>query len=391
VSLYKCKYCNSCSCTSTTCTVWVVLFGLTLSFSILFYDIAVNDFPRYFQAISGHLHDHDHHVIQNSCLHGGGSIPSLVTEGNAMWPQFETENAVLQRNAEDQVIYDYGACTVPQLLTGVDNRLADPGYASFQDVDPLNASRVNLNPCRQDPAYLQFATSYFDKEIAQYSSSSNNHYWDYVLINDNTKNPARGKTRQHSLAFLETFYVPWLQQTQATPVFLWTHAYPGPTDPNSTLDLTGLHDIANFTSLTGVGYRAYADMLHLSLPASQQPRIAPVGLAFLLVHEEDPDLWAHLFHSDGIHASPSGTFLQGCIIHHTVFGELPPYEFVVRQNMASLWKTARMMQHSWDPPNPFPTTEIAQRLYDFAQRIVDGEIPKTYIDYQDGETAYGVE
>jgi hypothetical protein len=359
--------------------------------------MTVNDFPRYFQAISAHLHGH--HVEQNSCLHGGGSIPSLVMEGNAMWPQFETENAVLSHiyDRDGMVIHDYGACTVPQLLTGIDTRLDDPGYASFQDVDPINASRVNKNPCRQDPAYRDFARQYYEKEIAQYAAdknkNKNNHYWDYVVINDNTRNPARGKTRQHSLAFLETSYVPWLQQIQATPVFLWTHAYPGPTDPNSTLDLTGLHDVANFTSLTGVGYRAYSDLLQSHLPTSQQPRIAPVGLAFLLVHEEDPLLWAHLFHSDGIHASPSGTFLQGCIVYHTIFGQLPPHDWVVRpdDDMASLWKTARMMQHSWDPPNPFPTTEIADRLYTFAQRIVQGEIPKSYIDYQHGETAYGVE
>ena len=68
--------------------------------------------------------------------------------------------------------------------------------------------------------------------------------------------------------------------------------------------MTGLEDVANFTSLTRVGYQAYVDLLKSYLPKKQALRIGPVGLAFLTVYEEDFDLWEKLFHSDHLHARP---------------------------------------------------------------------------------------
>ena len=352
-----------------------------------------NDFPRFFQAIA----DDDNLVVeQNSCLHGGSSIPSLILEGNSMFPQFGTPQAILPdatREFNNHTVYDYGACTVPQLLYGVDPRLDDPGYAN-----PENKTSTNKNPCREDPIYLDYAKKYFQQEIAEYhddtptirNTKKHHHdkpYWNFALINDNTRNPSREKTRAHSLQFLESFYLPWFQESHVTPVFLWTHAYS--ISSTAERNMNGLEDVANFTSLTGVGYRAYQELLQQHLPSNQKPRIAPVGLAFLLVYEENYELWKQLFHSDHIHASPLGTFLQGCVIYHTLFGKLPNYEQVVLDDMPSLWKTARMMQHAWEPPNPFPTKENADYLYQIAKRImVDGDLPKTYIPYQNGEFAY---
>jgi hypothetical protein len=330
-----------------------------------------NDFPRFFQVFSQGRKQ----VSQNSCLHGGGSIPSLLLEGNSMYPQFGTPKAVITKHRH-HTIYDYGACTVEQLLTGIDLRLDDPGYAR-----PTEANTTNLNPCREDAAYLSYAKNYFANEQPAQP------YWDFVMLNDNTRDPARAKTREHSLQFLERFYVSWLLETRATPVFLWTHAYMVESIP--TRNMTGLTDVANFTSLTGVGYKECAKLLASYLPEEQTPRIAPVGLAFLMVYEEQPEFWKTLFHSDHIHASPSGTFLQGCVVYYTLFGEMPPKDYVVRQNMESLWKTARMMQHAFEPPNPFPTRETAEYLYHIAERLmVNGEIPKSYIDYQNGEAAF---
>jgi hypothetical protein len=91
-----------------------------------------------------------------------------------------------------------------------------------------------------------------------------------------------------------------------------------------------------------------------------------------------------------LHASPSGTFLQGLCIYHTLFGELPDQRAVVRRDMASLWKTARMMQHAWEPPNPFPSRRRAAYLYNVAQRVlVQGHVPAAFINYQNGESAAG--
>jgi hypothetical protein len=311
------------STTTTTTTTRVAFIGN----SMLYF----NDFPRFFIALSADSH---RSVTQSSCLHGGGSIPSLMLEGNGMYTQFETPAAIIATSSssddddDDQAnnftLYDYGACTVPQLLTGRDDRLVDPGYSNTDEPVMLlnNATNTtiivahNQNPCRADPHYCQYATQYFPHEIST-------DYWDYIIINDNTRDPARLASRAHSLQFLEAFYVPMLlQQTNAVPIFLWTHAYTIPSSP--TRNMTGLDDVSNFTSLTGVGYRNYVQLLSNHLPAYRQPKIAPVGLAFLLVYEERPDLWIRLFHNaDHLHASPSGTYLQGCIVYYALFGQMP--------------------------------------------------------------------
>lgn len=296
-----------------------------------------------------------------------------------MWPQFMTGNAVInQRPGHHEAIYDFGACTPKQLMTGVDPRLNDPGYAQ-----PTEVNATNFNPCRQDPYYLKWSQSWFKE---------NTPNWDVVVINDNTQSPATFQSRARSMAFLNEFWLPILKRTGATPVFLWTHAYRQDSmscAPSRNMTGSGLEDIANFTSLTYSGLKSYVNILTPNLPESQTPRIAPVGLAFLVVYEEDPELWKLLFHCDELHASPSGSFLQACIVHYTLFGEMPDRDHVVRQHMSSLWKTARMMQHAWEPPNPFPTTKQAEYLYHVAERImVHGHVPSSFIDYKNGEAAY---
>lgn len=298
-----------------------------------------------------------------------------------MYPLFHTENAIVG-SRKGSTIYDYGACTVPQLLVGIDDRIHDPGYAQPEGEEEEHR---NYNPCREDLAYLEYAIEAYDGRQAPSGP------WNFVVINDNTRNPSRRKTRARALQDIERFYVPWFLETGATPVFLWTHAY----SVNSTSDrnMTGLEDVANFTSLTRVGYQAYADLLKLYLPKAQEPRIAPVGLAFLVVYEENPDIWHSLFHNaDHLHASPSGSFLQGCIVYYTIFGRMPDREVVIQEDMSVLWKRARMMQHPWEPPNPFPDSKTADYLYRVAERVmVEGYVPSSFINYQNGETVYGQE
>lgn len=330
-----------------------------------------NDFPRFLEEMSGYQ------ITQDSCLHGGANIASLLMEGNGMYPQFETNTSVVG-TYHNQTVYDYGACTVPQLLLGWDDRLQDPGYAQPED---QNSTSIK-NPCREDSNYLEYAIQKY--KYARTTKHRAPRKWDFALINDNTRNPARASTRALALETLERFHVDWFLKTGVTPVFLWTHAY----TVNSTehRNMTGMDDVAIFTSLTYVGYKQYAQLLELYLPEAQKPRIAPVGLAFLTVYEENVDLWEKLFHSDHIHASPSGTFLQGCVIYYTLMGRMPDKNIVLRHDMASLWHRARMMQHAWEPENPFPDKETAAYLYRIAERImVEGHVPKSFIDYQNGE------
>jgi hypothetical protein len=124
------------------------------------------------------------------------------------------------------------------------------------------------------------------------------------------------------------------------------------------------------------------------LPLRQSPRIAPVGLVFLAVHEDNLQHWKALFHCDGIHASPSGTFLQGLVMYHTLFGTLPDRDFCVVNDMSVWWQNARMMQHAWEPANPIPDRGMADYLYRMAERVlVHGHVPSSFIPYQHGEYA----
>lgn len=326
-----------------------------------------NDFPRFLEAF-------EEGITQDSCLHGGASISSLVAQGNGMFPQFMTPNSILiSKYKNGDTIYDYGACSVQQLLTGV-------GLHTAEEYNVFNTTEWIQNPCSSDPKYCAYIMDYYANRRPTPPQ------YDYLIINDNTRNPARNKTRLAALNTLKNFYIPYLKKHPHTiPVLLWTHAY----SVNSTAEhnMTGLEDVANFTSLTGAGLRQYVTELE---SAHLQPRIAPSGLAFLTVYEENYEMWQRLFHNaDHLHASPLGTFLQGCVVFYTLTGRMPNRTHVVRPHMAELWSRARMMQHRYEPPNPFPTQDEAAYLYDVAERVmVQGHVPNSYIHYDDNVVAY---
>jgi hypothetical protein len=329
-----------------------------------------NDFPRFLEE----LVSDGHQLSQDSCLHGGASIPSLLKNGNGMNPQFAVPKAVVGE-WNGAPIHDFGACTAEQLLFGYDVSLHDPAYSIFAQ----DNSTTDRNPCLDDINYLKWSEHHYPHHTPA--------QWDFVMINDNTRNPSRANSRAASLTTLETTYVPWFLEIGARPVFLWTQAYSIESTPDR--NMMGLEDVANFTSLTGAGLRAYVDMISKHLPVSQKPLIAPVGLGFLTIYEENRTMWDLLFHCDRVHASPYGSFLQGCIVHYTLTGNMPDKDLVLRHDMSTLWWRARMMQHAWEPANPFPTRDEAIYLYDVAERVAKkGYLPESYIDYQNGETAF---
>lgn len=77
----------------------------------------VNDIPRLVQALS------DWKIQQNSCLHASGSLEALLITGNGMYPRWKTSAADMDVQYTDSYgqlseIYDYGLCTIPQMLQG---------------------------------------------------------------------------------------------------------------------------------------------------------------------------------------------------------------------------------------------------------------------------------
>ena len=326
-----------------------------------------NDLPRLMEALSGGQ------IHQNSCLHGDATIVNLLNTGNGMYKKFRTGSAILETNDDGSKIYDFGACTVHQLVFGYDSQLYDDRNYNDDDNDNDHYND-GTNPCYEDPNYLEYSVAYFEE---------NPPTWDFIVINDNTRSPAKNSTRQESLETLESTYVTWFNKSGAIPVFLDTHAY-----WTDWRDMTGLEDVPTFTSYVYEGYLQYADLLGSYLPQDQQPRIAPVGVAFLTVWEENYAMWTKLFHIDEVHASPSGTFVQGCVLHYTLFGRMPRKTDAIRDNMSFLWREARRMQPQTHRRNPFPTRSEAEYLYRVVERVVkEGHKPSSLILFQNGEAA----
>jgi hypothetical protein len=161
-----------------------------------------------------------------------------------------------------------------------------------------------------------------------------------------------------------------------------THAY-----WSSYRDMSGLTDIPTFMSLTYEGYREYAEMVAGLLPEEQQPRLAPVGLAFQFVWEENPRVWENLIHMDEIHLTPSGTYLEGLIVYATIYGHLPDPKIVLNGDVANLFSNARRMTPSEHIQEAYPTLDQARYLYHVASRIINGELPRSFTQYENGESA----
>ena len=347
-----------------------------------------NDLPRLLEAMGAGK------LKQTSCLHGNSNFEDHLRLGSGMYTKWQTGQALIldedtPLRLSDSLAYDYGACTPQQLLFGFDKRL-DEIYGQRRgleqvvyesDDDQIYQIDIELeddgtNPCLQDEDYYYYLNNLYQENGPP--------KWDFILVNDNSRAACCTEQRQTSLELLESVYIPWFRKTKATPIFLATYPYWA-----SHRDMSGLTDIPTFASLTYEGYREYYDLVARSLPESQQPRLAPVGFAMLIIWEEKPNIWKDLIHYDEVHLSPSGTFLEGCIVYATIFGRLPSKEVVFSDKGTShLFGRARRMQPPDDPSKPFPSLGRAQYLYHVAHRVMNGAVPKSLTRYYNNESAY---
>ena len=203
------------------------------------------------------------------------------------------------------------------------------------------------------------------------SAMLSSRQYDFLVMNDYTQAPARIERREETLSSLQSDYLPLIRQCGATPVFIITPAYRK--QVNNSTDL-GSPEI--FTMKTQEGCEAYASVLDELLPDTQKCRIAPVGLAYLKIREENPEMWERLFHVDDFHPSPHGTFLQGCVLHWTLFGCGPDFlgggnegDDAVQVTIDQLWRDARLMQPHHDEPLPLPTMKEATYLAKVAEAV----------------------
>lgn len=329
-----------------------------------------NDLPRLMEKLG------DGHIYQDSCLHGGATLSSILVWGNGMYDKWTTGTARVGEPGQGQAMYDFGACSVPQLLFGFDEDLGtkleqadyaddDASLAETTIADDFFSYYDQSNPCIRHETYYE----YLEDKYATEGTPN----WDYIIMNDNTRSPARYESRREGIEVLQNYYLPWIQELGATPILISTYGYWSP-----YRDMGGLSDVPTFTSLTYAGYLQYAKVLEDDLPPGQKPRVAKVGWAFLVVWEENQELWNNLFHVDKIHASPAGTYLEALVLYYTIFDKMPPRSIALRPDSSSMWEHARRFAPANHRRGRFPTPEEELYLYNVAVRIcVYDHTPRT--------------
>jgi hypothetical protein len=311
----------------------------------------INDIPRVMEVLS------EDHIYQESVIHStGGSLGNLLLTGNGMYPRWKTDEAFLESYVNDNesnvTIYDYGLCTVAQILQGYDEILS---YGN-EDGAYYNDGK---NPCIRDQNYF----NYIDDKL-----STSKFQWDYIVLVDQTKRMAVEEARQQSVYALSNAYGPLIEYTGAIPVIVDTHAF-----WSDSTNMTGLVDIPTFQTLIYEGVLDYVQALAEVLPDWQSPVVAPVGLAFLVVYEENYNLWKKLFIEDNIHSSVHGSYLFSCVLYATLYGHPP------RRNMntqtESVFARSRLLVGQ---DIAYPTSDEAYYYWRVAKRVaLQGYIPKS--------------
>jgi hypothetical protein len=290
-----------------------------------------NDCPRLLQQMIDASSHPKMTCIQDSCLRGGASLPSLFEKGNGMTERFATPQALteennnfIQRSRRNPQKYDIGAATVPELLQ----------------------SRA----------------------------------WDTIIMNDYTQAPARSSLAAKSRQVLRDSYAPYfrqiLQQRSSTGacrvILIQTPAYRKP-GINQSEDLGDFHAM---TDALAAGVQSYVDTLNkeCGIPA----QIAPVGEAYRYLKLHHLELFHKLYSWDDFHPSPYGTWLQACVLYAVLFQTPPP------PYNAMWWEQSRYMQPPDQKPLPLPTDAEAAVLAQVACTVL-GIDPKnnnhhSYID-----------
>lgn len=327
----------------------------------------VNDVPRVLEAIS------QGHVFQNSCLHAGGSLSDLWATGNGMYNLWQTDEAMIEystmSNTDDvssadddtsvSTTYDFGLCSVVQLLQGYDEYI---GYGNkygkyYSD---------GLNPCIVDPDYATFVEQQLSRGPVQ---------WDFVVIVEQTKRMAVSEAREETVYFLKNRYGPLIKQAGAIPVIVDTHAF-----WSSKSNMTGLTDLPTFAALIAQGVSDFTSALASVLPSNQAPLVAPIGLAYLTVWEEDDSLWQKLFVDDGIHSSVYGSYLFACVLYATLFDQLPAHDGTSENSLSSLFIGSRKIVGQAS----YPSSDEVEYLRNVAGRVaLRGYVPQSLLDALD--------
>eukprot|EP00977_Amphora_coffeiformis_P025149 scaffold18388_cov185-Amphora_coffeaeformis.AAC.3 len=287
------------------------------------------DLPRSLQIFS------DYKVQQNCLLSGAGAFERQTFLQNGMWNRWRSDGALLHTLDDDEVnvngyadsfydnkVYDLGACTMNMLLFGYNHTEAEENYDAFWNYREQNG-------VTDDYGWVYDWKSDLDPRLNNPCTQSQ-AYLDFLNnlpSSDIRKNPKK-----------------------------WDY----------------------LTFKVYMGYKQYATFVQKALPRSQKPKLVNMGIAFLVVFEENLDLWNSLFWKDKKHPSPHGSFLESCLVHHAVYGRVPYKSTVIRDDMQSLWNGTRNLMYPRDTAVPFPTKQEAEYLYEVCERVAGGYIPPTF-------------
>lgn len=205
----------------------------------------VNDLPRLMEAFPSKTTfstTNNKMIQQNSCLHSSLTFVSILSKGNGMYNKWKTANALIYSSGSSNSdgngnLYDFGACTVRQLLFGYDKYLSD-GNANGHYTDD------GTNPCFQNEEVSDgttgTTTTYYEyltnRVFADYNPQNNNNsnssqqrkriHWDYIVMNDQTVQPGIVWKRKRSIRSLKRVYAKLLNRTKtAIPILLSTYGY----------------------------------------------------------------------------------------------------------------------------------------------------------------------
>jgi hypothetical protein len=296
---------------------WEVSYNVAFLGNSYFF---VNDIPRAVEAMSAG------HIYQNSCIHPGSSLAELWVTGNGMYQLWTTPEAALA----DYNTYDYGLCSVAHILQGYDEYISYGNTAAKYYDD-------GLNPCINNQVYDTFIRggSDGDDDDNNVPKVTTTPSWDYVVLVDQTKRMAIAQARNETVQVLQNGYAKFLTSSSTTTdgttaaappptvILVDTHAF-----WSDSTNMTGLDsDIVSLTRLIYQGVQSYASALSQVL--SRPPIIAPIGLCFLVIYEEDEELWERLFLDDQIHMSLTGSYLFTMVLYTTIFGHLPPSDLYI--------------------------------------------------------------
>jgi len=324
----------------------------------------VNDVPRLLETIA------DGQVIQDSCLHAGGSLAALLMTGNGMYKRWQTNSAIITTDNGYNgysVTYDFGACTVHQMLTGEDE------YLEY-DNDNKQYYNDGNNPCIMDYDYYTYATNKYENEPPR---------WDYVVLADQSKRMASADGREDTVDALVSVYGPLLREAGAIPIVVDTHAF-----WSSKTNMTGYGSVPEFSRMIYEGVEEYVDALASELEDDQEPIVLPIGVAYLTIWEEDYDIWTTLFLGDEMHASIYGSYLFACVLYCQLFGHLPKKSASIPDHIEYLFSDARKT-FGQSSSSSYATLEVAGYLQNIAKRVVlKGHRPQAFYPEDDDDGNY---